>query len=300
MKKKSVICAIVKNEQRFIREWVEHYLKVGFDKLYVFEDYGSDSHKEQLSDLVETGKVELVNLQDTGFVERQKKGTVTQSMLYRKFFELCKKGEIDADWVGFFDVDEFIMFEKGWGLKKLQKSFEKCGGVLLSWRCFGANGHKKRPEGNVVDNYTSPMPEDFYLDASSFDWNVKSLVNIKNSAGMRHIHIFNGCEMTDHTTKRELCFKKAWINHYYTKSWEDYLDRIFARGNMQNNYRCLDLFFKVNPDMLPQMEEMIEEQRNRHCVSTMWISHKYKIISGGNTSRLEQLRKQHVSNERRF
>jgi hypothetical protein len=45
---KSIICAIIKDEQRFIKEWVEYYLSIGFDKLYIFEDYGSTSHKKIL------------------------------------------------------------------------------------------------------------------------------------------------------------------------------------------------------------------------------------------------------------
>jgi hypothetical protein len=297
MKQKSVICAIVKNEQRFIREWVEYYLKIGFERLYIYEDYGSDSHKEQLLDYIENGQVILSNLEETGFIPLYKKGTIVQNRLYKKFFEMCKNKEIDADWVGFFDVDEFMMFEDGWNLERLEEEFSDCGGVLLSWRCFGANGHLKRPEGKVVDNYTTHMPDGFKLDAH-WQWNVKSLVNIKKCKSMKHIHIFNGCEFTDHrnTATGDLTFEKAWINHYYSKSWEDYLDRIFSRGNMQNNFRCLDKFFKVNPDMLKDKKRMIKENRYRHAASTMWISHDLKIISGGNVGRLNELRKKFVQN----
>jgi hypothetical protein len=78
----SVICAIVKNEQRFIKEWVEHNLKIGFDKLYIFEDFGSKSHKEQLSDLIEEGKVDLVSLQESHVIPHYKKGTSVQQGLY--------------------------------------------------------------------------------------------------------------------------------------------------------------------------------------------------------------------------
>ena len=53
----SVICAIVKNEQRFIREWAEYYLSIGFDKLYIFEDFDSRSHKDIISDLISDGKL---------------------------------------------------------------------------------------------------------------------------------------------------------------------------------------------------------------------------------------------------
>ena len=292
MSDKSVVCAIVKNEQRFVREWVEHYLRIGFDKMYVYEDYGSDTHEEQLRDYIEDGRVVLTSLDKTGFIPRQKKGTKVQFRLYKKFLEMCKDGEVDAGWAGFFDVDEFLMFEEGWNLERLEKEFGDCGGVLLSWRCFGADGHIGRPEGSVVDNYTTHMPDGFLLDRSSWEWNVKSLVNVRKCDGMKHIHLFMGCEFTDHEKAGtgSFSFCKAWLNHYYSKSWEDYLDRIFSRGNMQNNYRCLDLFFRVNPDMIENKERMILKERYRHCASTMWISHHMKIISGGNEGRLNELR----------
>lgn len=286
----SVICAIVKDEQRFIREWALHYLNIGFDKLYVYEDYGSESHQEQLSDLIHENKVKLTSLSQTGFIPHYK-GTQVQGSLYLRFLRMCRSKEIRADWVGFFDVDEFLMFEEGWNLNRLVNDFDDTPGVLLAWKIYGANGHVKRPRGNIVDNYTTHLPlNSFYINLSP-EWNVKSLVHVGQCTGYKHIHIFNGCECTNHSPlSATLVYEKAWLNHYYTKSWEDYKDRIFSRGNMLNNWRCLDDFFKCNPDMLKDKEKLVMSVRNRHCAGTMWISREMKIISGGNTERLNDLK----------
>lgn len=295
----SVICAIVKNEQRFIREWVEYYLSIGFDKLYIYEDYGSETHENELNDYIEQGKVELTSLDESDFTHRHRKGTFVQRELYRNFLQMCKNENL-ADWVGFFDVDEFMMFEDGWNLERLENEFEDCGGVLLSWRLYGANGHMKRPKGNVVDNYTTHLEDGALLDSCHIQWNVKSLVNLKNCLSMKHIHVFNGCLQTNHgtlTKDSKPCFEKAWLNHYYTKSWEDYIDRIFARGNMQNNFRCLDKFFVCNPELMPRKKEMVMAQRYRHAASTMWISREMKVISGGNEGRLKELTAKYLSKD---
>ena len=290
MKNVSVICAIVKNEQRFIREWVEHYLSIGFDKLYVYEDYGSESHEEQVKDYIEQGKVELVNLDKANIFPHYSKGTRVQVVLYKTFLQRCKEEKL-ADWCGFFDIDEFMMFEDGWNLKKIEDTFKDNGGILLPWKCYGANGHIKRPIGGVVESYTSFMPEGFLIDPGSSMWNIKSLVNVHKCDGLLNIHIFKDAVFTDGTKFEvgKMLFEKAWINHYFTKSWEDYLERIFSRGNMQNNYRCLDLFFKCNPEFADKRKEMIYAERFRHCASTMWISHKEKLISGGNERKIREL-----------
>lgn len=277
----TVLCGIVKNEQRFIREWVEHYLRIGFSRLYIYEDYGSDTHKEQIQDYIDKGKVELVNLEETGFVRRFGRGTVTQSMLYNKFLKLCRAGAIQADWVGFFDVDEFMMFEAGWNLQRLEEAFKEYGGILLAWKLYGANGHIKRPEGNVVDNYTSHLSEGSTLDGNP-KWNVKSFVNIKNCSTMPCIHRFEGCVATNYSEEETLCFEKAWLNHYYSKSWEDYCDRIFNRGNMNNNARSLDQFFTVSPEFYDKREEMIMAQRYNRPAGTVWVSREFGIAGGGN------------------
>lgn len=291
----SVICAIVKNEQRFIREWVEHYLNIGFDKLYVFEDFGSKTHAKQIQDLIDEGKVVLNSLDASKFIPRYKRGTTVQRQLYDRFLKKCKKEKL-ADWIGFFDVDEFMMFEDGYDLQRLEEEFSSDGAVILPWRLYGANGHIKRPKGGVVESYTSSLEDGSQLNGS-WQWSVKSLVNVAKCTGLKHIHVFKPFVLTDHTKDCRLCFKAAWLNHYYTKSWEDYLDRIFARGNMQNNFRCLDNFFKISPEFAKNKEKMVMEQRYRHTASTMWISRDMKIISGGNEAELERLRKKYIQNK---
>lgn len=293
---KSVICAIVKNEQLFIREWVEHNLNIGFDKLYIYEDFGSNSHYNEISDYINKGKVELTSLDDNPVVKHFTKGTAVQGSLYKYFFRKCKNEHI-ADWCGFFDVDEFLMFEKDWTLNRLETEFADKGGVLLSWKNYGANGHISRPKGDVVKNYTTPMPDGTRIDRCSKEWNVKSLVNVQLCNGNRSIHVFNNCCFTDGKTyiKGDMVYCKAWINHYFSKSFEDYCVRMFNRGNMQNNFRSFDNFFIVNPELYPRREELMESVRYKHCASTMWISRELRILSGGNLEKLKDIEKMFVA-----
>lgn len=299
---KSVICAIVKNEQLFIREWVEHNLNIGFDKIYIYEDYGSDSHYKELADYIKADKVELTAIEGSGlgFTKAGVGGAdvSTQGQLYRWFLNKCKTGEIEADWLALIDVDEFIFFEKGWDLNKLEAEFEDTPGVILCWILYGANGHIKRPEGKVVDNYTSHLPLGTLIDREYVWTSTKCLINIKNNQGYGSFHRITGCIRTNKmgNSTSPLCFEKAWINHYFTKSFEDYCVRMFSRGNMQNNYRSFDSFFRVNPDLLPHREELLKSVRHIHCCATMWISKELKLISGGNEKRLKKLNQKYVMN----
>ena len=35
---KTALCCIAKNEDRYIHEWVDYHLKLGFDKIYIYCD----------------------------------------------------------------------------------------------------------------------------------------------------------------------------------------------------------------------------------------------------------------------
>lgn len=85
---KSVICAIVKDEQPFIKEWVEWNLSKGFDKIYIYEDYGSRSHIDQLKDYIESERVSLINLASSNLPIPEggcKREITTQKGLYDWF-----------------------------------------------------------------------------------------------------------------------------------------------------------------------------------------------------------------------
>lgn len=290
----SVICVIVKNEQRYIREWCEYNLSIGFDKIYIYEDFGSDSHRELLQSLIDENKVVLIPLSHEDIPVSKGnclKGIQSQLQLFRYFLSECKDGHIKADWIGFFDPDEFLIFDKEYSLEKIEKEYDSLGGVMPVWLMYGANGHFERPKGKIIEEYTSHMPQNFEFEKPR--WNHKCLVNVKNCFKVLDVHNFDGCVFTNNTKTYSPndCFVKCHLNHYYTKSWEDYCERMERRGNMMNNNRSYDDFFRCSPEFENRRMEMLNERRfNSKNVDTMYISKREKIIGGGNVNRLKQLK----------
>ena len=41
---KTALGAILKNEHQYLDEWIRHHLDIGFDEIYLYEDFGSKSH----------------------------------------------------------------------------------------------------------------------------------------------------------------------------------------------------------------------------------------------------------------
>lgn len=281
---KTAICTQIKNETRYLKEWVDYHIGLGIDHIFLFEDYGSDSHIHIVGN---NNHVTLSTVERFGIHNYH--NTKTQHKVCCKLLDECKMRG-DYDWILFIDADEFITFEDGYDLQRVCNEYANAPAILMSWMNYGANGHIKRPQGKLLDNYTKPG----VVIERDRRWAKKSMVNVRLCKGLYNIHIAAGAkDVIGNGESAPLVYKKIWIRHFFTKSWEDFCERIFERGNMNNNFRTLDNFFVCNPDMRHLKKELIESVRYRHAMSTMWLSKDLKIISGGNINHIKELENGH-------
>lgn len=284
MRKKYAICAIIKDEQRYIEEWLDYHLALGFDNITLYQDFDSTPH----DDIVKKyDKVNLIPLKGNKLGIVDKHNTRNQLAAYRHFLFETKKNH-NYDWVLFTDIDEYLMFEDGYDLDKLTDEYEDYTGILLCWKLYNANGHIKRPKGKIMENYTRTIK---YKLNNDYQWNIKSFANINKCDDFIHIHAIKDAVHTnlEKNVHAPMNYEKAWINHYFTKSFEDHCERMFKRGNMSNNFRSFDDFFDLNPDLKHKEMELLNSIRHIHCYSTAYLSIKHKLISGGNLRTIEEL-----------
>lgn len=280
---KTAICAIIKDEHLFLKEWIDWHLGLGFNAIHLFEDKGSKSHEEIAK---EYNNVFLRRYEDDEEVQEllMADGSCSrQLVLYTWFGDTYKN---IYDWVAFIDIDEFINFTEDYNLQKLCDEFEPHSTVLLNWKFMGASGHIKRPTCGVVKAYTKEEPpmriERFHLH--------KSFCNLKRWCGFtnclhRGANYVNTNHENDHMT---LYYTKAWINHYFTKSWEDWCDRIFKRGDVQKAHRILSDFFDANPSMEKYKRDLIASRSHLIPKGTYKLDRK-GLIAGGNVNKIMQL-----------
>ena len=54
-----------------------------------------------------------------------------------------------------------------------------------------------------------------------------------------------------------------YLSHYVTRSWEEYLWKVYKRGmHCYNLHRKDKDFFEINPDMLPMYDECMKFKEN--------------------------------------
>ena len=271
------ICAIIKNEEEYLKDWLDYHLSIGFTDIHLFEDKGSVSHRK-ITDAYDNVYVEPFSV-----IGDYMSGHFKQKRLYQWFYDTHVD---DYDWCAFIDIDEYFMFEEGYDLERLTEEFNDCQGIYLYWRYHTANGLiYKSKDKSVVDTYPEFVDMQLKTDGPLM---YKSFVNfnIPNFRFVDH-HTMSGLYNTDGEVngygEKYRTFSKAWLAHYFTKSWEDWCDKMFWRGDIFNNHRFFDDFFELNKDMGHLREtcyKMLEERIiKEYDVNTLKIFiHTHKNI----------------------
>lgn len=122
-------------------------------------------------------------------------------------------------WIAFIDLDEFLFSPTGTPVPEVLRDYEHVSGVGVPWALFGLSGHETRPPGLVMENYTerSTRPRRSH-------W-FKSVVDPRRVVAARGPHAFNYNERLNPVP----CFApfdSLRINHYWTKSEEEFMRKI--------------------------------------------------------------------------
>jgi hypothetical protein len=216
------ICAIFKNEAPYLLEWIAYHRAVGFDHFYLYDNDSTDGG----SLLIQRSPfASCVTLTQWG----QRPG---QLSAYRDFIAHHRAS---ADWVAFIDIDEFLLPSDGRSVRPLLQRLNAASAVLVHWRVFGPSGWVGRPDGLVIDNYTQRAEDDFPANR-----HVKSIVKCAELLDVaQNPHEFRLRGPTCDTSGRmvpnvaiqaEVCHHGLVINHYQTRSHQDWLEKI-ARGS---------------------------------------------------------------------
>lgn len=213
------ITAILKNEAPYIKEWIEFHKLVGVQKFFLYDNESNDNIKEILQPYIEAKEVIYTYLP----------GEKQQFIAYQ---DSIRKNANKVKYMAFIDIDEFITpvkYDTITEFLKYAESKEKhIGAIGINWVMHGFNGHKTTPEGLVCENFSRC---DFDTDRNK---HIKSIVNPRTVIFANHPHYFvhklgvkiiNSCGEETYDPFSEQDYEHIIINHFWTKSYEEYLKR---------------------------------------------------------------------------
>ena len=275
---KTEIIVLVKDEQEYLEQWIQYHLALGFDRICIFEDYGSTSHQNIASKYKE---VALAKLEDV----RPWCGNETNSRRYGELLNKCLIDDVDEyDWALCIDVDEYLVLN-GIGLHEFLAGFNTYPGVYLYWKYMSANGHVHKCS-NIVQSYTkeSTFNKDYVNQFKCF-FNLHRSFLCDNYCHHRARYGVDTSKSLVHPQriKQKKHFDIAWINHYYTRSWEDWCNRIYSKGNLTHGIRRLMHFFYYNEDMLCMKDQLVKPLFGRRPRCTIWLDSDSMLLYTGRT-----------------
>lgn len=258
---------IVKNEKKYMREWIEYHRLIGIEHFFIYDNESNDGLRDFLDPYINQGIASYAYV----------KGTKMQMPCYE---DSTKRNRKRVKWMAFLDADEFINIHTQQMLSEFLALYENFSGIGINWISFDSNNHNSTPnKGFVISNYTQ-----CYLNPKDYGPNrhIKSIVKTLHIRCFHSPHIpeirfsfrKNHYLVTESFKKisgplTENSTKKIQINHYFSKSKEEYQKKI-ARGRADNgstrNANKSDYSFDEGtlthcppPPLLSILQEKIED-----------------------------------------
>jgi hypothetical protein len=141
-----VLCCIAKNEELYIIEWIIYHLKIGFCKIFIYDNNNDNSQLDILLKKIEIKIRERI-------VIISFPGNIKQIDAYNHFLKFFSK---NWKWVSIIDCDEFIVIKDPnyIPIKKLLIEYCKEGSLGIHWKLFGNNNKDIYEDEPVTSRFT--------------------------------------------------------------------------------------------------------------------------------------------------
>jgi len=231
-KVKVALCIVARRENKYIKEFVDYYRKLGIKKIFL---------------------VEIVDYR--GLYKPQ----------FRAYTECYNNNKNDFDWIAFYDVDEFLYLVNYTNIHQFlsQPSLEKCQSIIINWKYYGDNNNVYYERKPLLERFTETYnyneikkDDDKYFIAAG-----KSLVrgglNISWYHFPHYLKDIVNCRPNGNLLKNPLSYpnhSNAFIKHFATKSTEEYALKMFKetvnssyKSNKENIiYLIKNYYFRIN------------------------------------------------------
>ena len=227
------IACVAKNEGQYLKEWIEYHKIVGVERFYFYDNESDDNTKDILEPYINDGTV------------------VYHYLPNHPITNLCPQIEAYNDsifkyrdktrWMAIIDIDEFLVPVEKQSITDFLIDYEQYPGVVVNWMCFDSNGLDKKPNANgglVTANYTRTRKDHNKVTGHNVgdDRWVKCIVDPKLIVHYISSHkglYYKNRLAVDENFKRIAGARtslhssnKIRINHYLTKSREEYVNKI--------------------------------------------------------------------------
>lgn len=224
----------------YLIEWLNHHHSLGVDHFFIYDNDSKVPITESIKDIRFNSdiSVELAPGKSSSILN-------IQMQSYTKFLSDIQESRLPHyDRVAFIDEDEFIICENS-SIKETLKNYLSYPALGLSWKVFGSSGLINQTPEPQMKKFTKHTGR--YYEANI---NIKSIVNpylVKAAINPHSFSYHFGQCVNIHKIPIEGSFaypvhQTIWINHYWTRSLEEWKLKA-ERGSPDNGQkRNLSMF----------------------------------------------------------
>ena len=225
-KLKVCVCTLGRNENLYIREFVTHYEKYGVDKIFLYDNNKKDGERfeDVIDDYINKNFVELLDWR--GF----------DQPIFHIMNDCYQKNKDKYDWLIFYEIDEFINLYNYTNVKDFlsQKRFKNCSAIHLNIINHSDNDKLYYENKSLHERFPAIVPfEKSQISAKSI---LRGNISNLQITWMHYINEnlpgcngFGGPSDLIHGND----FKYYVIDHYYSKSTEEFIQKI-VRGMLEH------------------------------------------------------------------
>lgn len=272
-----IIVAPILNEERYLKQWIDYHLNIGFDNFYLYNDDLNSQNNKHYEIVKEYNNVHLLNVSDIYLSSQE----YISMFLQRKCCVdiISKKGIIkgtyNKTYVILLDVDEYIVLDNKYkNIKDYIIKTDCKDAYNFIWHIKDAN-NKIYPSNDGVYDIIKEYPNDavfgkYNKNISKNTYNIgKQMVDI-DLLSIEEIKYINIPHCL-HNCKSEIN-NNVYINHYLTKSFSEFYNRLKNKGEFTIKWhRQMGDFFIINPsmiEMIPEIEKKFDIKVNKFVTSS--------------------------------
>jgi len=220
----SIISTYVRDDNDYLDEWVTYHLGIGFEHIVMYDHLSKIPVENIWGNKVSVIRVDRPSLFEPEYLNQ------TTLKTYPSY------------WLAMLDVDEFIVMFEEKNINNFLKGFESHAAVGLPWSMYGSSGHINKPQGRVTDNYLWRRPDEPM-------W-IKSIINTQYCKEINDPHrgeyTRSAVNELHEPISGPICDSPrafAKINHYFTRSYEDWVRKVErGTGNKNTPSRPMEWF----------------------------------------------------------
>lgn len=282
------ICAIARLENRYIKEWVDYHLSLGFSHIYIYDN--NRDGEERISEVLD---VQNIYKNSVTIIPYHNVDMWPQMQAYNDCYN-----RFEFDWLAYIDIDEFFTFNNSSKYSTISdylKEVRDKDAVLINWVVYGDNGECHYRPNSVVSRFNKSLPLLFSVDniwgKQPINGTIKSVVRSGISKfKMNSPHVGSGVisacnsnfEKVENVAYQPcIVIDNLYIRHYITKSFDEYTNtkgrRPTADGCSNVNY-SISSYFKYNRPTIKKCILYYRYCRKKHIKEEFNFGRWFKLF----------------------